>query len=66
MGWLQRAHSVDSPFRTCSTVIVFSSVGGLEVNLLVRLPTEGRALVQWIQSAVGGVVGGEGEEEEEG
>ena len=58
-------NSVDSPFRTCSTVIVFSSVCGWEAGLPVRLPAEGRALVQGIQSAVGGVVGGEGEGEEE-
>jgi len=55
--------SVDSPFRTRSTVIVFSSVYGLEVNLAVRLPVEGRVLVWGIWPVVGSVVGGGGEEE---
>lgn len=64
MEWFQRLDSVDSPFRTCSTMIAFSSVYGLEVNPLVHPPTGVKVPTLEVQSAVGGIVGVEGEEEE--
>lgn len=46
---------VDSLFRTCVTVIAFSSVYGLEKNLPVHPPTAVEAPTNGVLSAVGGM-----------
>lgn len=43
-------------------MIAFSSVYGVEMNPLARLPTGEKVLAQGVQSAVGGIVEAEGEE----